>query len=48
MRSQYPERAPWNARHLRAGPAENNQATGVRRAKDHVLGDEVKVAAAAG
>ena len=33
---------------LRVKPAKNNQAKGVRSAKDYVLGDRVKVAVAAG
>jgi hypothetical protein len=33
---------------LRVKPTKNNQAKGVRWAKDYVLGDKVKVAAAAG
>ena len=33
---------------LRVKPAKNNQAKGVRWAKDYVLGDKVKVADAAG
>jgi len=33
---------------LRVKPTKNNQAKGVRWAKDYVLGDKVKVAAVAG
>ena len=33
---------------LRVKPAKNNQAKGVRRAKDYVLGGKVEVASAAG
>jgi hypothetical protein len=33
---------------LRVKPTKNNQAKGVRWAKDYVLGDRVKVPAAAG
>jgi len=48
MRSKYPEQPGWNASACASGPAKNNQAKGVRWAKDYVLGDKVKVADAAG
>ena len=47
MRSKYPEQPGWNAS-VCASSQKNNQAKGVRWAKDYVLGDKVKVADAAG
>ena len=43
-----PRTARLERERLRVEPAKNNQAKGVRWAKDHVLGDKVKVADAAG
>jgi hypothetical protein len=43
-----PRTARLERERLRVEPARNNQAKGVRWAKDYVLGDKVKVADAAG
>jgi len=43
-----PRTAELERERLRVEPAKNNQAKGVRWAKDYVLGDKVKLADAAG
>ncbi len=48
MRSNVPRTARLERERLRVKPTQNNQAKGVRWAKDYVLGDKVQVADAAG
>ncbi len=48
MRSNVPRTARLERERLRVKPTQNNQAKGVRWAKDYVLGDKVQAADAAG